>query len=195
MIGSPRWRKLLIDLSAANKDSMFFMYCLTTISNLGHHREIANRINQSDYFGVFHSMLQSELAIAGTAAVDGCGDGDALGVGGGEMGSFAVDLRRTCTSTSYPYLYAMEVLHDLIERAESGGDSAAASAATGSQTVGSPSKAAGPGDRGRLFGEGADRARDAAEGVIGRLVKERFEKKDGDSIMGLSKKQVRSLLP
>ena len=122
MIGSPRWRKLLIDLSAANKDSMFFMYCLTTISNLGHHREIANRINQSDYFGVFHSMLQSELAIAGTAAVDGCGDGDALGVGGGEMGSFAVDLRRTCTSTSYPYLYAMEVLHDLIERAESGGD-------------------------------------------------------------------------
>ena len=76
-----------------------------------------------------------------------------------------------------------------------GGDSAAASAATGSQTVGSPSKAAGPGDRGRLFGEGADRARDAAEGVIGRLVKERFEKKDGDSIMGLSKKQVRSLLP
>lgn len=134
MIGSPRWRKLLIDLSATNKDSTFFMYCLTTISNLGHHREIASRINQSDYFGVFHSMLQSELTIAGRAAVDGC-DGDVLGAvdggaskggggggGGGGMGAFVADLRRTCTSTSYPYLYAMEVLHDLIERAESSGD-------------------------------------------------------------------------
>ena len=130
MIGSPRWRKLLIDLSATSKDSTFFMYCLTTISNLGHHREIASRINQSDYFGVFHSMLQSELTIAGRAAVDGY-DGDVLGAvdggaskggGGGGMGTFVADLRRTCTSTSYPYLYAMEVLHDLIERAESSGD-------------------------------------------------------------------------
>ena len=55
MIRSRRWRKLLIDLSAAsaNRDGTLFVYCLQSISNLGHHREIANRIDQSDYFGVF----------------------------------------------------------------------------------------------------------------------------------------------
>ena len=118
MIKSERWRKLLIDLSAttANKDSKLFMYCLQSISNLGHHREIANRINQSDYFGVFNSMLQSELSIAARIAVDGytnevslCMD-TSKGSGPMMMGSLIADLRRTCTSTSYSYLYAMEVL-------------------------------------------------------------------------------------
>merc|ERR1712194_362063 len=52
MIKSQRWRKLLIDMSAmaTNKDRRLFMYCLQSISNLGHHRDIVNRINQSDYF-------------------------------------------------------------------------------------------------------------------------------------------------
>ena len=65
-----------------------------------------------------------------------------------------------------------------------GGPPDGASAAANGQAIGM----ARPGRSGRLFEEGADRARDAAEGVIGRLVKERF--KDGDSIMRLSKKQV-----
>jgi hypothetical protein len=52
MIDSPRWRKLLIDLSATNKDSALLMYCLQSISKRGHHREIAKRVNQSDQFAV-----------------------------------------------------------------------------------------------------------------------------------------------
>ena len=47
------------------------MYCLQTMSNLGFHREIANRIDQSDYFGVFNSLLRSELSVAGKLAVAG----------------------------------------------------------------------------------------------------------------------------
>ena len=125
MIGSSRWRKLLIDLSATNKDSKLFMYCLQSISNLGHHREIANRINQSDYFGVFNSMLQSELGIAGKVAVDGYtkevsdstvnGNSD-NGTSQSPMKSLIADLRRTCTSTSFTYLYAMEVLRELLSK-------------------------------------------------------------------------------
>ena len=138
---SDRWRNLLIDLSATNKDSKLFMYCLQSISNLGYHRAIANRIqNQSDsYFGVFNSMLQSELIIAGKVAVDGytkevCdsivmndydigssssnGNSKKKKESGGHqycpMGSLISDLQRTCTSTSYTYLYAMEVLGELI---------------------------------------------------------------------------------
>ena len=88
-----------------------FRYCLQSISKKGHHREIANRINQSDYFGVFNSMLASELAIAGKIAVDGFSEEVSASIdkNKGQMGSLVKDLRRTCTSTSYTYLYAMEV--------------------------------------------------------------------------------------
>ena len=136
MIHSSRWRQLLIDLSATNMDSKLFMFCLQSISNLGYHREIANRINPSEFFGVFDSMLQSELIIAGTMAVDGyyltttntASSGVEDGVGDGTftnatttitsqtmtMGTFISDLRRNCTSTSYTYLYAMEVIGKLL---------------------------------------------------------------------------------
>ena len=139
MIHSSRWRQLLIDLSATNMDSKLFMFCLQSISNLGYHRDIANRINPSEFFGVFDSMLQSELIIAGTMAVDGyyctTATGVKDGVNGGidtipttvatttttsqimTMGTFINDLRRNCTSTSYTYLYAMEVIGTLLTMA------------------------------------------------------------------------------
>ncbi len=86
-------------------------YCLQSISKLGHHRAIANRINQSDYFGVFNSMLASELTIAGKVAVDGYSEEVSACVdkSKGQLGSLVADLRRTCASTSYTYLYATEV--------------------------------------------------------------------------------------
>ncbi|KAL3769474.1 hypothetical protein ACHAWU_008883 [Discostella pseudostelligera] len=121
MITSSRWRKLLIDLSASNRDSKLFMYCLQSISNLGHHREIANRINQAEYFGVFNSMLQSELTITAKLSVDGYRRdiiNDAMDATKGPMGSLVADLRRTCTSTSYTYLYAMEVLKVLLSKSK-----------------------------------------------------------------------------
>jgi hypothetical protein len=116
MIRSDRWRRLLIDLSATNKDSKLFMVCLQSISNLGHHRDIANRINPSEFFGVFDSMLQSELTIVGKAAVDGYATEvvDAIDVTVGPMGTLISDLRRNCASTSFTYLYAMEVIGALL---------------------------------------------------------------------------------
>jgi hypothetical protein len=118
MIRSDRWRRLLIDLSATNKESMLFMICLRKISNLGHHRDIANRINPSEFFGVFDSMLQSELSIVGCAAVDGYAEDvvDAMDASLGPMGTLISDLRRNCTSTSYTYLYAMEVIRALLTK-------------------------------------------------------------------------------
>mmetsp|Transcript_1482 Transcript_1482/g.3059 ORF Transcript_1482/g.3059 Transcript_1482/m.3059 type:complete len:922 (+) Transcript_1482:164-2929(+) len=123
MIKSDRWRKMLIDLSASNKDSKLFMYCLQTISNLGHHREIANRIDQSDYFGVFNSLLRSELSVAGKLAVAGYDGYKADGksnesLTSGQIETLTSDLRRTCTATSYTYLYAMVVLQELIKDAK-----------------------------------------------------------------------------
>jgi hypothetical protein len=121
MITSSRWRKLLIDLSASNRDSKLFMYCLQSISNLGHHREIANRINQAEYFGVFNSMLQSELTITAKLSVDRYRRdiiNDAMDATKGPMGSLVADLRRTCTSTSYTYLYAMEVMKVLLSNSK-----------------------------------------------------------------------------
>lgn len=118
MIKSDRWRRLLIDLSATNRDSKLFMFCLQSISNLGHHRDIANRINPSEFFGVFDSMLQSELAIAGRAAVDGYAEDvvDTIDSSMGPMGTLISDLRRNCTSTSYTYLYTMEVIKTLLTK-------------------------------------------------------------------------------
>jgi hypothetical protein len=109
MMDSTRWRKLLIDLSASHKDSAVLMYCLRAISKRGHHREIARRVNQSDHFAVFNAMLLSELTVIGKLAVSAGGD-STTSIGLEELIS---DLRRTCTSTSYTYLYSLEVLRYL----------------------------------------------------------------------------------
>lgn len=114
MMDSSRWRKLLIDLSASNKDSALLMYCLQAISKRGHHREIARRINQSDHFAVFNAMLASELTVVGKIAVSSCRDADTY-IGLEEL---VGDLRRTCTSTAYTYIYAIEVLRHLVTTAK-----------------------------------------------------------------------------
>jgi hypothetical protein len=113
MMDSSRWRKLLIDLSASHKDSAVLKYCLGAISKRGHHREIARRVNQSDHFAVFDAMLLSELAVIGKLAVSAGGD-SATSIGLEEL---ITDLRRTCTSTSYTYLYSLEVLRYLESKA------------------------------------------------------------------------------
>lgn len=103
-----------IDLSATNTDTKLFMYCLQSISNKGHHRAIANRINQSDYFGVLNSMLGAELSLLGKIAVDGYSKqvSGSINTDMGRMGTLVADLRRTCSSTSYTYLYTNEVSHN-----------------------------------------------------------------------------------
>jgi hypothetical protein len=113
MMDSSRWRRLLIDLSASHKDSAVLMYCLNAISNRGHHREIAKRVNQSDHFAVFNAMLLSELAVIGKLAVSAGSDGSAS-VGLDELVN---DLTRACTSTSYTYLYTIELLRFLVAKA------------------------------------------------------------------------------
>lgn len=114
MMDSPRWRKLLIDLSAAHKDSAVLIFCLREISKRGHHREIARRINQSDHFAVFNAMLQSELTVMGKLAVS-AGSETAASVGLEELVTY---LRRSCTSNAYTYLYSSEVLRYLIAKAK-----------------------------------------------------------------------------
>lgn len=97
MMNSNRWRKLLIDLSATNKDSALLMYCLQAISKRGYHREIARRINQSEHFPVFNAMLASELAVIGKISVSACYDHDTSI----SLNELVGDLRRTCTSAAY----------------------------------------------------------------------------------------------
>ena len=111
MIESSRWRKLLIDLSASNKDSALLNYCLQKISKRGHHREIARRINQSDHFPVFNAMLASEITIIGKIALTACHSVD-TSIGLNEL---IRDLKRTCTSTAYTYIHAIEVSWDNVE--------------------------------------------------------------------------------
>ena len=108
MINSTRWRKLLIDLSASHKESAVLKLCLRMISEGGFHREIARRINQSDHFSVFHQMLQSELSAIGRLSVSAGSD---MSIGFTEL---VQDLERACTSTSYTYLYALEMIRALI---------------------------------------------------------------------------------
>ena len=105
MINSNRWRKLLIDLAATNKDSALLMYCIQTISKRGYHRELVKRMNPSEYFSVFNAMLQSELAVVGKASISASSDVD-TSIGLEELVN---DLRRTCTATEFTYLYSIEV--------------------------------------------------------------------------------------
>mmetsp|Transcript_23873 Transcript_23873/g.54344 ORF Transcript_23873/g.54344 Transcript_23873/m.54344 type:complete len:331 (-) Transcript_23873:1130-2122(-) len=134
MMESARWRRLLIDLVGRNRGSVFLMFCLQKISMGGHHREIAARMDQSEHFAVFNGMLASEVRIAGAL---GCGhEGGEDGEGdeasssqarksGTRMQTVSTmledligDLRRTCTSTAYTYMYALDLLENLIKKAE-----------------------------------------------------------------------------
>ena len=119
MMESERWRKLLIDLSATNNDSTLLKFCLRSISNRGHHREIIKRINPSDHFAVFNAMLASEITVVGKMAFGASSDLDTT-MG---MTELVDDLKRTCTSTSYTYLYSMEVLRYLVEQAKKSSES------------------------------------------------------------------------
>lgn len=116
MMHSSRWRKLLIDLSASHKDSAVLLYCLRAISKQGHHREIAKRINQSDHFAVFNAMLLSELSMIGSQAVSAGSD---VPTAAG-LEELVQDLTRACSSTSFTYLYSVEMLRrlEIMARAE-----------------------------------------------------------------------------
>ena len=107
MMEHKRWRRLLIDLSAEHQGSALLTYCLQSISKRGHHREIAKRINQSDYFDVFHGMLTSEISLLGKTAVNG-GKADELN-DVNSVETIVNDLKRQCTCTAYTYIYVIEV--------------------------------------------------------------------------------------
>ena len=112
MMDSPRWRRLLIDLSATHKKSVMLMYCLKAISKRGHHREIAKRVNQSEHFAVFNAMLLSELTTIGNLSIS-AGSDPTLAIGLHEL---VDDLRRANSSTSYTYLYSVEMLRYLVDK-------------------------------------------------------------------------------
>ncbi|KAL3926949.1 MAG: hypothetical protein SGBAC_013273 [Bacillariaceae sp.] len=114
MMDSKRWRGLLIDLSASNKDSAMLRYCLKAVSKRGHHREIASRIDQSDHFAVFDAMLASEIAAVGKIAVSLCQKQDSTI----HLEELVIGLRRTCTSTAYTYIFSLEVLDHLVTMAK-----------------------------------------------------------------------------
>lgn len=121
MMDHAQWRKLLIDLSSEHKDSALLTYCLQTISNKGYHREIAKRINQSDYFHVFHGMLISELSLIGKLSINQGNtpnrmDGD--DVEDDSVESIVRGLTKQSTSTDYTFIYVMEMLDQLIRRAK-----------------------------------------------------------------------------
>jgi len=124
MMDHTPWRKLLIDLSASFPNSPLLTYCLKEISKRGHHREIAKRIqNQSDYFDVFHGMLVSELCRIGNTAVNGSTFNSEKGIVKQikhdddddehewdiDMEIMVEDLKRACSSSSYTYVYTVEV--------------------------------------------------------------------------------------
>ncbi len=122
MMDHAPWRKLLIDLSAAFPNSPLLTYCLKEISKRGYHREIAKRIqNQSDYFDVFHGMLVSELCRLGNTSVNGnvfssqknivkeAHNDDQEEEWDVDIEVLVEDLKRTCSSTAYTYIYTIEV--------------------------------------------------------------------------------------
>jgi hypothetical protein len=121
MMEHAQWRKLLIDLSSDHKDSALLTYCLQTISKKGYHREIAKRINQSDYFNVFHGMLISELSLIGKISVNQgkmSDNTDGADMEDDNVETIVHSLKKQSTSTGYTFIYVMEMLDELIRRAK-----------------------------------------------------------------------------
>ncbi len=109
MIESPRWRKLLIDLATTNRDSALLKYCVRRISDLGHHRELAKRINMTDDFSVYNSTLKAEFEnLVGSLSSGAYSSMD--------LDEIVEDLKRMCTSASFTFLYAVEVSRTTYDR-------------------------------------------------------------------------------
>jgi TH1 protein len=58
---SPRWRKVLVRLFDAHRDSALLRYVLKQLSDRGHHAEIAVTVSVADIFHVFNGVLQDCL--------------------------------------------------------------------------------------------------------------------------------------
>jgi len=84
---------------------------LNKISSKGCHREIAEHINQSDYFDVFHQLLVSEVTMIGKVGV---GSHEDLG-GLNTSNTIRKNLQKICMVTAYTYLHSMKTVQDLIQ--------------------------------------------------------------------------------
>eukprot|EP01041_Mallomonas_annulata_P004821 gene4821-9616_t len=91
------WRRLLIELYDQNRGSALLGYCLRKISAMGYHRDIADIIGEADYFQVFDDLLVDTLQrIIQSSEKD--------------LEITVKNIRRTCCSSEYTFLYALELL-------------------------------------------------------------------------------------
>ncbi|CAM9308775.1 unnamed protein product [Chrysoparadoxa australica] len=93
----PYWRKALIELFDEHRSSVLMRYVLKTLSDMGHHDEIAAVVSVADIFHVFNGVLQDRLGQVPCA--------DSSGVS-----ALVPDLQRMCCGTGYMYMYSQELL-------------------------------------------------------------------------------------
>lgn len=89
----PTYRRMLIELYDLHSDSNVLGYCLREISQMGHHREIAQVIRESEYFLVFNDLLVDMLSRISSASAT-------------EIAKLTENLKRSCCSSEYMFLYA-----------------------------------------------------------------------------------------
>ena len=113
MLDNARYRKMLIDLYNSHSDSTLLGLCLRDISARGHHAEISQIIRESDYYEVFNDILSEIICkvVLGTDAETGgrCESDEEL------IMHLRGELKRSCCSAEYSYLYAISLLRDIEE--------------------------------------------------------------------------------
>jgi len=117
---------MLIELYDQHSDSTLLGLCLREISSMGHHREIAQVIRESEYFLVFNDLLVDMLSRVSAASAS-------------EVAVLTEDLKRSCCSSEYMFLYANRLFAqveqglqgemDALASDEEGGDAAVKSSA------------------------------------------------------------------
>ena len=93
LMGDPVYRRMLIELYDQHSDSTLLGYCIREISQMGHHREIAAVIRESEYFTVFNNLLVDMLTRMSRSNAS-------------EVVLLTEDLKRSCCSSEYMFLYA-----------------------------------------------------------------------------------------
>lgn len=93
LMQDPVYRRTLIELYDQHNDSTLLGFCLREISKMGHHREIAAVIRESEYFAVFNDLLVDMVARVSRSNAS-------------EVVALTEDLKRSCCSSEYMFLYA-----------------------------------------------------------------------------------------
>ncbi|KAG2448240.1 hypothetical protein HYH02_006825 [Chlamydomonas schloesseri] len=127
LLGDPRGRKLIYELSAQHRNSLLLNFAIQRIMKNGYQDEVAAAgSGLASYFSVFHKLLANKVAaviaaVKRAAAAEAAGDGAGVARAQAEVSALVSELKDGCEHSQHTYLHVQHLLHHLAAAGPEGG--------------------------------------------------------------------------